>query len=284
MTYAHANRLNAYSRALFCDDEGVYVWPRTPLVWRSAEPDRWPFFKRLPLLDAWRHLAAWHGLDVDAAKVAEMLTYACAGFDAGEPESVRKWVVYMPLPPLTPEAVAKADRWMTQPRVPAGSRDGGQWGPGGYQTVAGELSTVEQSYLARYYEPASRYAAAYDVDEILVLAIGVESQFASAGVYLATGDAFGLTGGNTRNMTTAKTPEENIKKLFDNYGAQIRGVGSNAEAFKNALLGMNPAGVKIPGWKVYNSKEQPQWRKIMEAGISRMTRAVPIYRQKLENK
>jgi len=73
----------------------------------------------------------------------------------------------------------------------------------------------------------------YKVDAALVLGVGIESSFASEGTYLQTGDAFGMTGGSTKSMTTASSPTENVKEFFDNWGGQIRGSGSNVKVFLN---------------------------------------------------
>ncbi len=61
-----------------------------------------------------------------------------------------------------------------------------------------------------------------------------------------------------------------------NYGNQIRGTGSNASAFVNALQGQNASGNRVKGWKAYNSVN-PDWKGFIKGGINQMRRDVPIY-------
>lgn len=138
------------------------------------------------------------------------------------------------------------------------------------------LSDRDRAYLDKYYRPVADLAKKYRVDPALVLGLGFESGFASAGTYLRTGDAFGMTGGSTRHMTTASSPVENVRQFFDRYGEQIEGAGSNVDAFLNAMLGRDAAGRRVNGWKVYNV-ENPSWRLLAQNGIGEMRRAISVY-------
>jgi hypothetical protein len=139
------------------------------------------------------------------------------------------------------------------------------------------LSARDKAYLDKYYDAVAALAKVYNVDPALVLGVGAESGFASQGTYLRTRDAFGMTGGSTRNMTTAVSPTENVKQFFANYGNQIRGTGSDPSAFINALQGLNSSGERVNGWKVYNSARPDNWRELMSGGICEMGQAVPTY-------
>jgi RHS repeat-associated protein len=145
------------------------------------------------------------------------------------------------------------------------------------QPPAAKLSERDKAYLDKYHGPVTAQAKDYKVDPVLVLGVGIESGFASHGTYQRTGDAFGMTGGSTKNMTEAASPTENVKQFFDNFGSQIRGTGSNVRAFVNALEGQNAAGKPVEGWKGYNSKHPVEWRKMINAGIGQMKHDVPIY-------
>lgn len=140
-----------------------------------------------------------------------------------------------------------------------------------------QLSPRNKAYLDKYYDAVATLAKAYNLDPALVLGVGTESGFASQGTYLRTGDAFGMTGGSTRNMTTAASPAENVQQFFDNYGNQIRGVGSDASAFINALQGRDAFGRHGKGWKVYNSDRPAAWEQMTHDGIQQMHRDIPIY-------
>ncbi|HKV49327.1 MAG TPA: hypothetical protein VJN69_14635 [Candidatus Acidoferrales bacterium] len=138
------------------------------------------------------------------------------------------------------------------------------------------LSARDKAYLDKYYRPVADLAKKYRVDPALVLGLGFESGFASAGTYLRTGDAFGMTGGSTRHMTTASSPAENARKLFDLYGNQFTGTGSDSKAFLNAMQGCDSAGGRIAGWRVWNT-ETLNWKDRAQKGIDLMRRDVPIY-------
>jgi hypothetical protein len=142
------------------------------------------------------------------------------------------------------------------------------------ETQAGHAR--DKAYLDRYYNAVSSLAKKYNVDPALVLGLGIESGFASQGTYARTGDAFGMTGGSTTNMTTAASPAENVQKFFDNYGNQIRGTGSDIPAFINGLEGREFFGQPVKGWKVYNSANSESSRMI-GSGISQMRRDIPTY-------
>ena len=139
------------------------------------------------------------------------------------------------------------------------------------------ISARDKAYLDKYYDPVAALAKVYNVDPALVLSVGSESGFATRGTYLRTGDAFGMTGGNTKNMTTAASPTENAKQFFDNYGNQIRGTGNDDSAFLNALQGLDASGKGVPEWKVYNTFDSKGWNSMVADGIHQMRRAIPIY-------
>ncbi len=139
-----------------------------------------------------------------------------------------------------------------------------------------QLSARDKAYLDEYYDAVNAQAKHYKVEPALVLGVGIESGFASEGTYHRTGDAFGMTGGTTKHMTTAGSPAENVKQFFDNYGNQIRGTGSNAGAFLNGLQGRDPSGAPVKGWKVYN-RANPNWKDFINGGINQMRRDTRIY-------
>lgn len=139
------------------------------------------------------------------------------------------------------------------------------------------LSARDQAYLDKYYGPVTTLAKQFGVDPALVLGLGMESGFAMKGTYLRTGDAFGMTGGSTKHMTTAKSPAQNVHQFFANYGAQIRGTGSNVSAFINALQGRDASGNRVPGWRVYNSDRPTAWELMARKGIHQMQQEVPSY-------
>jgi hypothetical protein len=140
-----------------------------------------------------------------------------------------------------------------------------------------QVSARESAYLDKYYDAVAARAKVYNVNSALVLGLGAESGFATQGTYLRTGDAFGMTGGNTKRMTTATTPEENVKQLFHNYGNQIRGTGNDDSAFLNGLQGLDPSGKRVPGWKVYNTFDPQGWNTMVAERIHQMRRDIPIY-------
>ena len=136
-----------------------------------------------------------------------------------------------------------------------------------------------------YYKPVSQTAPNYKVNPALVLGMGIEGAFADPNIknstYNTTGDVFGQTGGNTKNMTTAKDPTQNANGWFANWGQQVQGVGSNVPAFLNGLEGMNAEGQRVKGWKVYNSvKGGAPWRIMAASGIRQMLMEIPIYLKK----
>jgi hypothetical protein len=139
-----------------------------------------------------------------------------------------------------------------------------------------QLSVRDKAYFDKYYDAVAAFAKRYNVDPALVLGVGIESGFASEGTYLRTGDAFGMTGGNTKHMTTAESPEQNVKQFFENYGNQIRGTGNDESAFMNGLQGVDASGKRVRGWKVYNNAN-PKWRSFIGGGIDEMRRDIPSY-------
>ncbi|MGH6956017.1 MAG: hypothetical protein ACREEW_05065 [Caulobacteraceae bacterium] len=122
-----------------------------------------------------------------------------------------------------------------------------------------------------YYDDVVAYARRYGVNPLFVLAMGIESGFGSRGTYLRTGDAFGLTNGGTDHMTRASSPAQNVKERFDLYGNQVRGVGDNEDAFVNGLLGMNPRGERVPGWRIYNTDSRAGWIGLIREGVRQMS-------------
>ena len=143
--------------------------------------------------------------------------------------------------------------------------------------VAATLSARDKDYLDRYYGPVAAYSAKYKVNPMLVLGLAMESQFASKGAYERTGDAFGMTGGSTRHMTHAGSPEENVKKLFDTFGSQIYGAGDNLQTFTNGLEGLDASGKPVQGWRKYNSEHAESWRAMVGRGFQQMQRDMPLY-------
>jgi hypothetical protein len=141
---------------------------------------------------------------------------------------------------------------------------------------AQKVSLRDKAFLDKYYDAVAALAKKYNVDPALVLGVGKESSFAFEGTYLDTKDAFGMTGGNTKNMTTSASPAENAKQFFANYGNQIRGSGGDTSAFLNALQGRDATGTRVKGWKVYNSAN-PDWSKFVSGGVWEMQRAIPTY-------
>jgi hypothetical protein len=146
----------------------------------------------------------------------------------------------------------------------------------------------DNSYFHRYYEPVASGAAQHGVNPAFVLANGYESGYADPGIphntYTRTGDAFGMTGGSTANMTRALSPQENVDQFFDNYGSQVRGVGDDRDAYVNALRGRDSSGAAVRGWRTYNQEGKngqgdPQWNAKIRASMARMAREVPIYAQ-----
>jgi hypothetical protein len=86
-----------------------------------------------------------------------------------------------------------------------------------------------------------------------------------------------MTGGNTKHMTTAASPEDNIRKFFENFGSRVRGIGSDTNAFINALQARDAQGDPIQGLKPYNSDKPVDWEKMARDGIRQMQRDLPIY-------
>lgn len=146
-----------------------------------------------------------------------------------------------------------------------------------FDDVAAELRDRDRFYLDRYYDAVKRYAQQYRVNPALPLGLGIESSFATRGTYLDTKDAFGMTGGSRAHMTSAASPEENVRQLFDLYGQQIYGAGDDVAAFISGLQGRDRKGQIVPGWRVYNSRYPRQWEDMARNGIGQMRRALPLY-------
>ena len=162
------------------------------------------------------------------------------------------------------------------------STEAGQSNPSGdgglsAQEIAAKLLQRDARYLDRYYDAANRYAKQYRVNPAFVLGLGSESGFGTEGTYNQTGDALGMTGGSTRHMTTAASPEENIRKFFNNYGSRVYGVGDDVDAFIDALQARDANGSPIPGLKKYNSEHPEAWEKMARGGIRQMQRDLPMY-------
>jgi hypothetical protein len=147
-----------------------------------------------------------------------------------------------------------------------------------------QLSARDKSYLDRYYKPVCDQAKIFGVDPAFVLGLAFESGFASEGTYLVTGDAFGMTGGSTKHMTRASSPADNVRQFFDNWGSQVRGSGINVQEFVNALQGQDLAGLRVKGWKVYNTENFDKWKRGVTDGIRLMQRDIRIYNSQSKNK
>jgi RHS repeat-associated protein len=141
------------------------------------------------------------------------------------------------------------------------------------------ISKRDKSYLDKYYKPVSVKAKEYGVDPALPLGLGIESAFATKGTYLRTGDACGMTGGSTKHMTHANSPEQNVDELFSAYGDRMRGTGSNITLFLNHLEMEDANGNQISMQGMYNSVEIPPtaWKAFITGGINEMQRDIPIY-------
>jgi hypothetical protein len=201
-----------------------------------------------------------------------------------------------------------------EPRVPKGSPDGGQWTKDGGSTsaarqdkpvsqaaeqVLAQLDTVtsdaqpykpneakpskwklsdrDKNYLDQYYPEIARLSKEHGVNPGFMAALGAESGYATDGTFKRTHDAFGLTGGSTDHMTYPKSPEDNVRRLFELYGKQIRGVGNDKAAFINAMHGKDRDGKPVPGWKDYNSRKAAVWLNMMNKNIPQMEKDLSIY-------
>jgi RHS repeat-associated protein len=143
-----------------------------------------------------------------------------------------------------------------------------------------KLSARDRSYLDKYYKPVHAKTKTYKVDDAQVLGVGIESSFADPNVknntYTQTGDAFGMTGGSTKHMTSASSPEANVSQFFEGYGNQIRGTSGNDPSFVNGLEGEDADGKAVKGWKTYNTVN-PEWKSFITSGIKEMRRDLDIY-------
>ena len=141
------------------------------------------------------------------------------------------------------------------------------------------LSKRDKAYLDKYYKPMAAKAKEYGVNPALPLGLAGESGFASKGMYLWTGDAFGMTGGSTANPVRAKSPEDDVNKLFANFGEQMRGTGSDTMLFLHRLEQEDANGNQITANGMYNSVEIPPttWIESAKSWIGQMQRDIPIY-------
>jgi RHS repeat-associated protein len=139
-----------------------------------------------------------------------------------------------------------------------------------------KLSARDRSYLDKYYKPIHAKAGTFKVDDAQVLGVGIESGFGSNGTYLRTGDAFGMTGGSTKHMTSASSPEANVSQFFEGYGNQIRGTSGSDPAFVNGIEGEDANGKAVKGWKTYNTVN-PEYKSFITSGIKEMRRDLDVY-------
>ena len=160
------------------------------------------------------------------------------------------------------------------------------------------LSPTEARYLCLYYQPMAAKVSTYDVNVALPLGLGIESTFASAGTYLSTGDAFGITGGSLKHMPHVTSPEQDVDLLFSSgttcgtpsYGERMRGTGSNITLFlqhleledaKNNQLTTKPdKNGNVQNLKcMYNSDKLPPtgWKAMVRYGIGEMQKDIPIF-------
>jgi hypothetical protein len=180
--------------------------------------------------------------------------------------------------PAVPDDGSQGSHWVTMDGRHALIQEGRDGQPSQHgKPTSPRPSSRDKAYLDKYYDAVKALAARYNVDPILVLGLGAESGFATKGTNLRTGDAFGMTGGSTKHMTTATSPAQNVSQFFQSWGNQIRGTGSDTEAFLNGLQGLDASGQRVPGWKVYNTDKSEDWRAMMSDGVKQMKRAVPAY-------
>jgi hypothetical protein len=146
---------------------------------------------------------------------------------------------------------------------------------------AGEpkLSTRDKTYLDKYYDVVNEMAKKYFVDPTLVLGIGAESGFGTSDIFHKYKDAFGMSGGSIGTQPNFPSYAANVRRFFSEYGPQIWGVGSDADAFINALSAKDASGIPVPGWKKYNTANYATWLQMMQNGIPQMQRSVPLYLQ-----
>ncbi len=93
---------------------------------------------------------------------------------------------------------------------------------------------------------------------------------------MRTGDAFGMTGGSNKHMTSASSPEADVSQFFEGYGNQIRGTSGNDPAFVNGLEGEGADGKAVKGWKTYNTVN-PDWKNFITSGIKEIRRDLDVY-------
>ncbi len=176
---------------------------------------------------------------------------------------------------------AKLQKTKTPPATPAATAPPSANGQAQQKKAAPKphISKRDKAYLDKYYKAVAAKAKGYGVDPALPLGLGIESGFATKGTYRRTGDAFGMTGGSTKHMTYAKSPEQNVDQLFSNFGEEMRGTGSNISLFLNNLEKEDANGNQITSQGMYNSVEIPPtaWKAFITSGIQEMQRDIPIY-------
>jgi hypothetical protein len=196
-------------------------------------------------------------------------------------------LMLQPGPKLGPGALGSADDMRAATPAPGeadgqSADDGASGAQGKIQEstldeVAARIRQRDIDYLDRYYDAMAKYANRYKVDPALPLGLGIESGFGTAGTYTRTGDAFGMTGGNTRHMTTAASPEENVRKFFENFGSRIYGAGDDVDTFINALQARDTKGGRIPDVNPYNSRDPAGWEAMARRGIQQIQGDLPLY-------
>jgi hypothetical protein len=261
------DRRDGSARGLACDRGGVFLGGYALVSAAKDAPGRKGYEPRR-LDDINAALSAAYGSTVDFSSRMPGLRLAARYLSEGKWALAQIAALQLRVPDLPDDAAVKRLRKVEalqrgNPNHFGPGPKGGQFAPkpdGGNvrpvaseQTTGSRVSPRDKKFLDKYYDAVSRLAQKYHVDPNLVLGLAYESGFGTRGTYNQTGDAFGLTGGSKRHMTFASSPAENVGQLFQLYGPQIYGTGSDVDAFLNALQGKNAAGKPVKGWRVYNS-------------------------------
>ena len=163
------------------------------------------------------------------------------------------------------------------------------------------IPAYRASYLCRYYKPMVAKASAYGVDPALPLGLGIESHFADPSyphnMYNSTGDAFGMSNGNTDHPVHASGPEDDVNKLFSEptargctdspYGERMRGTWTNVDLFLQRLERLDTNNMPLTGPKdkngnrhnlgcMYND-DPGKWIPFIKDGIKKMQHDIPFY-------